>query len=443
MEKPMTVPEAAARKLAALQRAADDASALAGSARSAATLLDSQVGDAARVRRIAESQGDEPAELGALESELVKLRALRDQAMAEANTRQGLAHSAQHVSAVCGAWYTEQQRRGRILETVTVEPVKPRRGEDAAALVERLQAEILHMRRELDGLALLPLAREELKAAARAHVAELGQGATPKIDPLTGRVALTFVKGAVMASGNGKYPSADKAAALARYVSYYRVSTQKQGQSGLGLDAQRERVAQHLNGRPAVLVEAFTEVESGRRNDRPELARALAAAKRHKATLIVATMSRLTRDPRVLRGLQDAGVDMVFCDLPEVPPGPIGRLILGVLAHVNEFEAAQTGERTKAALAAAKVRGVVLGNPNIVALAGRGALVNRQKAAQRARNILPMIEAVQRDGAVTLREIAAGLALRGVRTACGGQEWRPAQVARVLRRAPEARAEAA
>jgi DNA invertase Pin-like site-specific DNA recombinase len=146
-------------------------------------------------------------------------------------------------------------------------------------------------------------------------------------------------------------------------------------------------------------------------------------------------MSRLTRDPKVLRELQDAGVDMLFCDLPEVPPGPIGRLILGVLAHVNEFEALQTGERTKLALRAAKARGVILGHPRIAEIAGRGALVNRRKAAQRARNVLPMIEAAQRDGAVSLREIAAALTERGVKTARGGQEWRPAQIARVLARA--------
>jgi DNA invertase Pin-like site-specific DNA recombinase len=233
-------------------------------------------------------------------------------------------------------------------------------------------------------------------------------------------------------AGNGKNPSA-------RYVAYYRVSTQRQGASGLGLDAQRDRVAQHLNGNGCQVIEAFTEIESGRRRDRPELAKALAAAKRHKARLIVATMSRLTRDPKVLRELQDAGVDMLFCDLPEVPPGPIGRLILGVLAHVNEFEALQTGERTKLALAAAKARGVTLGNPNLAAIAGRGAAKNREKARRYADNVLPIIRQVQQQGAVSLRELAGELTARGVKTARGSTAWSAATVGRLIARAQEAR----
>jgi DNA invertase Pin-like site-specific DNA recombinase len=224
---------------------------------------------------------------------------------------------------------------------------------------------------------------------------------------------------------------------LQNFVAYYRVSTQRQGASGLGLDAQRERVLAHVNG-SGELIATFTEIESGRRRDRPELAKALAAAKRHRAKLIVATMSRLTRDPRVLRELQDAGVDMLFCDLPEIPPGPIGRLILGVLAHVNEFEALQTGERTRHALAAAKARGKRLGNPNLSAIAVAGAQRNREKAEQFASNALPIIRELQRDGAVTLRAIAETLTRRGIKTP-RGQGWRPSTVARVLARAPEAR----
>jgi DNA invertase Pin-like site-specific DNA recombinase len=103
-----------------------------------------------------------------------------------------------------------------------------------------------------------------------------------------------------------------------KWVSYPRVSTDRQGKSGLGLEA-REAVACYLNGGYGVLSDEFVEVESGRRRDRPQLKAALDACKRLKARLVVATMSRLTRDPKVLRELQDAGVDMVFCDLPEIP----------------------------------------------------------------------------------------------------------------------------
>jgi hypothetical protein len=115
-------------------------------------------------------------------------------------------------------------------------------------------------------------------------------------------------------------------------------STDRQGKSGLGLEAQRAK---------RDLTAEFVEVESGRRRDRPQLKAALSACKSLKARLVVATMSRLTRDPKVLRELQDAGVDMVFCDLPDIPAGPMGRLFLGILAHVNEFEAAQTGEQAR------------------------------------------------------------------------------------------------
>jgi resolvase-like protein len=113
------------------------------------------------------------------------------------------------------------------------------------------------------------------------------------------------------------------------WISYLRVSTDRQGKSGLGLEAQRDAVARYLKGGKWILTDEFVEVESGGRRDRPQLKAALDACKRLRARLVVATMSRLTRDPKVLRELQDAGVDMVFCDLPEIPAGPMGRLFSG------------------------------------------------------------------------------------------------------------------
>ena len=151
-----------------------------------------------------------------------------------------------------------------------------------------------------------------------------------------------------------------------RYAAYYRVSTGRQGVSGLGLGAQRRKVQDFLDGGRWQLTASFTEVESGRRGDRPELAKALAYCKRHKGTkLIVATLSRLTRDTRFLLTLLDGNVEVVFADLPQVPPGAMGRFFLTQMVAVAELEAGLVSERTKAALAAAKRRGTKLGNPNL------------------------------------------------------------------------------
>ena len=123
----------------------------------------------------------------------------------------------------------------------------------------------------------------------------------------------------------------------ARFVAYYRVSTDQQGRSGLGLDAQREAVAKHLASIPSCsLVAEFEEVESGKRTDRPQLAAALAACRAHKATLIIAKLDRLARNARfllsVVEGTGDNGV--AFCDLPSIPAGPVKVRMMGRNAHV-------------------------------------------------------------------------------------------------------------
>jgi DNA invertase Pin-like site-specific DNA recombinase len=220
-----------------------------------------------------------------------------------------------------------------------------------------------------------------------------------------------------------------------KWISYLRVSTDRQGKSGLGLEAQREAVARYLNGGNRILTDEFVEVESGRRRDRPQLKAALDTCKRLKGRLVVATMSRLTRDPKVLRELQDAGVDMVFCDLPEIPAGPMGRLFLGILAHVNEFEAAQTGERTKLALKAAKARGVKLGGPKVEEAGRLGAAANRARASQWAANVRPIIREIQDAGVVGQRAIARALEARGVSTMRGGR-WSAVHVSNILKRLP-------
>jgi DNA invertase Pin-like site-specific DNA recombinase len=219
-----------------------------------------------------------------------------------------------------------------------------------------------------------------------------------------------------------------------RYAAYFRVSTQKQGASGLGLDAQQAKVRDFLDGGRWQLVETFTEVESGRRSDRPELAKALAYCKRNKGVkLIVATLSRLTRDTKFLLTLLDAGVEVVFADLPQVPPGAMGRFFITQMVAVAELEAGLTSERTKAALAAAKRRGVTLGNPRLQEASSRGAATVKRDAEAFAKQVLPIIRDIQQCGAHTLRAIAAQLTARRVPTRRGGN-WDPATVRALLLR---------
>ena len=167
--------------------------------------------------------------------------------------------------------------------------------------------------------------------------------------------------------------------AAGKYISYLRMSTDKQGRSGLGLEAQRAAVDSYLNGGRWTLAAEYVETESGRRTDRRQLAKALAHAKAIGATVVFAKLDRLTRNVDLLRSLVTSDVDLVFCDLPHVPIGAMGRFLLTQMASVAELEAGLISERTKAALAAAKARGVKLGNPN-----GARALKGKQTGNKQA-----------------------------------------------------------
>ncbi len=221
--------------------------------------------------------------------------------------------------------------------------------------------------------------------------------------------------------------------ASGKFVSYLRVSTARQGRSGLGLEAQREAVATYLGQNGWELIAEHVEVESGRRDDRPELAKALAAARVHGATLVIAKLDRLARNVAFTANLMDSGVDFVCCDFPQA-----NRLTIHVLAAVAEHESAMISERTKAALAAAKARGTKLGNPknltNVHRAAGTVASVaaRREKADAFARDVGPVILEIRAGGA-GLRATARILNERGVPTPAGAQ-WTPVQVKRVLRR---------
>lgn len=225
------------------------------------------------------------------------------------------------------------------------------------------------------------------------------------------------------------------------FVAYFRVSTQAQGRSGLGLEAQREAVARHVASVGGRIAGEFTEVESGKRDDRPQLAAALAACRAQGAVLLVAKLDRLARNARfllsVVEGAGDAGV--CFCDLPQLPPGPAGRFMLTMFAAVAELEAGMISQRTRVALDAAKARGVKLGNPQLKpgtpATAKAASDAARARAKAKARDVMPYVEAAQKAGAVTLQQIGQALEARGVRTSRGGTRWAPAQVARIMKAA--------
>lgn len=217
---------------------------------------------------------------------------------------------------------------------------------------------------------------------------------------------------------------------MGKYVAYHRVSTQKQGASGLGLEAQRMAVDQFMARTSGQLVAEVQEIESGGKNDRPRLAEALTLCRVHGATLIIAKLDRLARNVHFISGLMEAGVDFVACDFPQA-----NRLTIHVLAAVAEHEREMISARTKAALAAAKARGVKLGNPanlsnrRVGSVAGNA--VRTEKAQRRARDLLPVIDAIRAEGGTTLRAIAAGLDDRAIAAPRGGR-WSAAQVIRLL-----------
>jgi DNA invertase Pin-like site-specific DNA recombinase len=215
-----------------------------------------------------------------------------------------------------------------------------------------------------------------------------------------------------------------------KFVAYYRVSTEQQGRSGLGLEAQRKAVLDYLNGGRWKLLGEHTEIESGKRTDRPALAEAMRTCKLLGATLVIAKLDRLSRDAHFLLGLDKAGVDFVCADMPEA-----NRLTIGLLAVVAQHEREQISARTKAALAAAKARGVKLGGvrPNQRPLDHRLGTAALQRAADEfAAQVAPVVTELRGDG-MSLRQIAAELSRRGVRTMRGGV-WTAAAVRNVLQR---------
>jgi DNA invertase Pin-like site-specific DNA recombinase len=222
--------------------------------------------------------------------------------------------------------------------------------------------------------------------------------------------------------------------ATGKFVAYYRVSTVRQGRSGLGLEAQRHAVREFLDGGRWKLVGEHVEVESGRRGERTELQNALATCRLHRATLVVAKLDRLSRDAAFLLTLRDSQVEFIAVDMPDA-----NRLTVGIMAMIAEHEAEAISARTRAALAAARRRGVKLGNPEHLDQRARrkgtaaSAQERSRKAEQRALDLAAVVTELKRGGAGSLRELAKGLNERGIPAARGGV-WSAAQVQRIVAR---------
>jgi len=203
-----------------------------------------------------------------------------------------------------------------------------------------------------------------------------------------------------------------------KFIAYYRVSTDKQGRSGLGLEAQRKAVTDYLDGGSWELIGEYTEVESGKGSDRPELEKAIAACKKHRARLVIAKLDRLSRNVAFIATLLEKKIDFLCCDNPHAT-----KFNLHILAAVAEFERDAISKRTTEALAAAKVRGVKLGNYQRIAEAKQAATTARAEA---------MRGPIEATAHLSATAAAADLNGRGI-TTTGGTRWQATQVIRARR----------
>lgn len=218
-----------------------------------------------------------------------------------------------------------------------------------------------------------------------------------------------------------------------KIVAYFRVSTDRQGKSGLGLAAQRAAVQEFAAQRGATIIRSFKEIESGGRSLRPKLTQALNLARVTGSVLVIAKLDRLSRNAAFLLALRDSGVRFVAADMPDAT-----NLTVGIMAVVAQDERERISRRTREALAAAKARGQRLGNPNgadALRRAGKGnlaAIAARQAQSRNQANALaPIIHELEAEGFTTLRALANELNERGIQTPGNGATWYPATVARV------------
>ena len=217
-------------------------------------------------------------------------------------------------------------------------------------------------------------------------------------------------------------------------IAYYRVSTQRQGRSGLGLEAQRTAVARFAEAEGITIFQEFTEIETGKGADaldrRPQLAAALASARQAKCPVLVAKLDRLSRDVAFIAGLMVQRVPFVVAELgADADP-----FMLHLYAALAEKERRMISERTRAALASRKTNGANLGNPtNAAEAAAKGRQISVREADRFAETVLPIVQIIQRSGIVSLRGIAIALNDRGVRTARASR-WQVSNVRNLLAR---------
>lgn len=228
---------------------------------------------------------------------------------------------------------------------------------------------------------------------------------------------------------------------MGNYVAYYRVSTARQGSSGLGLEAQRTSVLEYLKGVGGVIANEYVEVESGKRSDRPKLLEALQLCRLTNSKLVIANLSRLSRNLHFINSLLEAGVDFVCVDLPQANP-----LTIQILAAVAQAEARAISERTKAALAAAKGRGIKLGRPTLTPFthqqqiqgAAASVAVRKAKSHKFAADVVKVILQLKNNG-LSLKDIAVYLNEKGIKTPTGKGNWYASSVCRILNTLRESR----
>jgi DNA invertase Pin-like site-specific DNA recombinase len=219
-----------------------------------------------------------------------------------------------------------------------------------------------------------------------------------------------------------------------RAIAYYRVSTKRQGESGLGLESQQAQVQSYLAGSPYDLAGEYVEVESGRKSDkkRPQLRAALAQCEASGAVLVIAKLDRLTRNLAFLTTLLERKVSLVALDVPQMQDPAMNRFMLQLMANLAELEREKISQRTCAALGAVRARGTVLGSPAPEKGAAAGGQATAQAAREFAREVHPVIQELREYGCQTLAKIAQGLTARGVKTFRGAATWSASSVRNVL-----------
>lgn len=210
---------------------------------------------------------------------------------------------------------------------------------------------------------------------------------------------------------------------MSTYIAYYRVSTERQGASGLGLEAQQAAVKQYADG----IIHSFTEIESGKIDERPQLQAAIAMCKATGSALLIAKIDRLSRQAAFLLTLRDSGVQIVAADMPHA-----GTLEFGIRAVVAQHEREEISRRTKAALQAAKARGVRLGSTDQAGLSQAGCEAVKASADALAQRVYPIIQDIMSAGIQSLRDIAQALSSRGIKTARGNTSWQASQVRNII-----------